>query len=107
MDAVEFMNERARMCECYFSESRETELCTNRSGQKCPVIGFCFPDNPEDIETLVERVELWSLANPKGMTRLEKFKKLFGMNFVPKSTADWWNEPFAEADSCQEVDACR
>lgn len=73
MDAVEYLNEKARMCESYYS----CDVCpfTKAGGRPMPMCPEWVNENPEQAVRIVEE---WS-ATHQIQTRRDKFKEVFGV----------------------------
>lgn len=106
MDAVEYLKERARMCNSY-------ERCS-----ECPLLNVgCGESNPDET---VDIVEQWSREHPV-MTNAMKFEEVFGNKPDSKRKGEricpplafrkskdcsckcsecdqWWDEPYKEPE---------
>lgn len=81
IDALKFLNEKARMCESYYS----CDVCpfTKAGGRPMPMCPEWVNENPEQAVRIVEE---WSKAHPI-QTNADKFKEVFGQpkEFLTKS----------------------
>lgn len=88
MDAVEYLKERARMCNSY-------ERCS-----ECPLLNVgCGESNPDET---VDIVEQWSREHPV-MTNAQKFEKVFGKDALDILDLSceldiWLDQPYKEPE---------
>jgi hypothetical protein len=80
MDAVKFLQERARMCNSF---SPDCEGC--RVDEEKPVMSECYRWMFENPERAVKIVEDWSVAHPR-KTRQSVFLEQWPEAYVAKST---------------------
>lgn len=94
MDAIEFINERQRMCATFIGG------CTG-----CPLDGtLCGGFNKVEAERLVGAVEEWSAAHPR-KTRQSVFLELYpNARVTTDGTVDIW--PCDVAKNMQNVVYC-
>lgn len=65
MDAVEFIEERRRMCKAYYEAG--DDVCSNcpAKWEQCDTISVLKGENGENADTIVAIVEKWSAEHPR------------------------------------------
>ena len=100
MDAVKFLQERARMCNSF---SPNCEGC--RVDEEKPVMSECYMWMFENPERSVKIVEEWSAAHPRE-TRQSMFLKQYPNASVVGDTGTPWVYPCYIEQGMKDVNYC-